>query len=431
MSILVRDSKIVNAWCLYDWANSVYSLTITSAIFPVYYQSVAVNADGGDLINFFGFKVINSVLYSYALSFSFLVVAILLPLLSGVADYTGKKKLFLRIFMFIGSFGCLGLYFFDGSNVEWAIICSIMASIGYSSSLVFYDAFLPEIAPPDQTDRISAKGYSWGYIGGVILLIANILTIQFYEELGLPGEAAATRISFLTVGIWWILFATISLSYLPDNVFDRKPHGNIFLNGYRELRNVWNDLKMQPETRKFLLAFFLYNTGVQTVMYLAALFGEKELEMDSGKLIMTVLIIQFVGVVGAYLFAYISKMFGNIQSLLIMVVIWIGICISAYFVTIEEEFYALATVVGLVMGGIQALSRATFSKIIPDNTIDHASYFSFYDVTFNISIVVGTFSYGLVEQITGSMRNSAMALAFFFVLGLFVLMNVKIPRSAR
>jgi UMF1 family MFS transporter len=296
----MKDSKLINAWCLYDWANSVYSLTIISAIFPIYYQSVAVSEDGSDKILFFGFEIVNSVLYSYALSFSFLLVAAILPILSGIADYTGSKKKFLRFFMFLGSISCIALFFFTGNNIEFGIIFSVLASVGYSASLVFYDAFLPEITTPDQTDRVSAKGYSWGYIGGVVLLIINLLTIEYHDQLGLTDKGIATRVSFLTVGIWWIVFATISLSYLPYNVYNRKPGSNILTNGYKEILKVWNELKEQTNMRRFLISFFFYNTGVQTVMYLAATFGSKELKLESSKLIMTVLIIQFVGVLGAY-----------------------------------------------------------------------------------------------------------------------------------
>jgi len=423
----MKDSKLINAWCLYDWANSVYSLTIISAIFPIYYQSVAVNDDGSDKILFFGFEIVNSVLYSYALSFSFLLVAAILPILSGIADYTGSKKKFLRFFMFLGSISCIALFFFTGKNIEYGIIFSVLASVGYSASLVFYDAFLPEITTPEQTDRVSAKGYSWGYIGGVILLVINLLTIEYYDQLGLGDKGIATRISFLTVGIWWIVFATISLNYLPYNVYNRKPGTSILTNGYKEIQKVWNELKNQSNMRRFLIAFFFYNTGVQTVMYLAATFGSKELRLESSKLIMTVLIIQFVGVLGAFGFARISRIFGNVKAIISMIITWIGVCLFAFVVTKEIEFYALATVVGLIMGGIQSLSRASFSKIIPESSIDHASYFSFYDVIFNISIVVGTFSYGLVEQITGSMRNSTLALASFFIVGLLFIIKVKVP----
>ena len=427
---MLNDKKTINAWCLYDWANSVYSLTITSAIFPIYYQAVAVNESGGDKVMFFDLEIVNSVLYSYALSVSFLFVAIILPLLSGIADYAGKKKFFLRLFMFIGSFSCIGLFFFTGKNIEWGIICSVLASVGYSGSLVFYDAFLNEIVTEDKRDIVSAKGYSYGYLGGVILLVINLVVIQMYDTFGLADEGIASRIAFLTVGVWWIGFSLYSISKLPENPHGRKPEGHYLTNGYKELRNVWRQLKKMDGIRKFLLAFFFYNMGVQTVMYLAATFGSKELKMEASKLIMTVLLIQFLAIAGSYFFAYLSQKKGNIFSLLTMIVIWIGCCLYAYTIKVEIQFFGLAAVVGLVMGGIQALSRATYSKIMPADTVDTASFFSFYDVTFNISIVIGTFVYGYIEQVTGSMRNSTLALASFFILGIIFLSQVRMKDAA-
>ncbi|MEP5614308.1 MAG: MFS transporter [Cyclobacteriaceae bacterium] len=423
---MLNDKKTINAWCMYDWANSVYSLTITSAIFPIYYQAVTVNANGGDTVDFFGIEVVNSVLYSYALSASFLLVAIVLPILSGIADYAGKKKFFLKVFMMIGSLSCIGLFFFTGENVEWGIFCASFASVGYSGSLVFYDAFLSEIVTEDKRDIVSAKGYSYGYVGGVILLVINLVVIQMYDSFGLPNEGIASRIAFLTVGVWWIGFSLYAISKLPENVHGRKPEGHFLSNGYKELGKVWKQMKEIGSMRKYLSAFFFYNMGVQTIMYLAATFGAKELKMETSKLIMTILLIQFVGIAGSYLFAFLSKRKGNVRSLSTMILIWIAVCIYAYFVKNEGEFFLLASVVGLVMGGIQSLSRATFSKIMPRDTVDTASFFSFYDVTYNLSIVFGTFVYGYIEMVTGSMRNSTLALASFFVIGLLFLSQVKL-----
>lgn len=427
---MLNDRKTINAWCMYDWANSVYSLTITSAIFPIYYQAVAVDAHGGDKVNFFGVEMVNSVLYAYALSASFLLVSIILPILSGVADYAGRKKFFLKLFMFIGSFSCIGLFFFTGQNIEWGILCSVFASVGYSGSLVFYDAFLNEIVTEDRRDMVSAKGYSYGYIGGVVLLVINLVVIQMHSTFGLASEAMASRIAFLTVGVWWIGFSLYAISRLPENPHGRKPEGHYLTNGYRELRNVWRQLKEMGDMRKYLLAFFFYNMGVQTVMYLAATFGAKELKLPADKLIMTVLLIQFVAVAGSFFFAYVSKKRGNIQSLQMMIVVWIFCCLYAYFIREEIQFFALAAVVGLVMGGIQSLSRSTFSKIMPAHTVDTASFFSFYDVTLNLSVVFGTFFYGYIEQVTGSMRNSTLALASFFFIGIILLSQVRMKYAA-
>lgn len=449
-----NKKKVINAWAMYDWANSVYSLVITSAIFPVYYHNVALSASGSEIVNFFGLEIINSVLYSYALSFSFLMVAVMLPLLSGMADYAGKKKFFMKVFVYLGAFSCIGLFFFTGDNIEWGIICCILASVGYSGSLVFYDAFLVEIVTEDKLDMVSARGYALGYIGSVILLIVNLAVIQMpdlffpveskmqdllVENPGWPQPRAleeaqgyyvlfATKLSFFLVGIWWIGFSQIPFRHLPDNVYNRKVKGDILTQGYYEILKVWKSLKTLKVTKTFLLAFFFYNMGVQTIMYLAATFGKEVLALEDGKLIMTILVIQLVAVIGAYTFAWLSKIKGNRFSLVSMVFIWVFICVFAFFITNEIQFFALAFIVGLVMGGIQSLSRSTYSKLIPENTIDHASYFSFYDVLFNLSIVFGTFSYGLVTQLT-EMRNTPLVLAGFFVLGLLFLSQVKLPES--
>ncbi len=425
MPLELNNPKTINAWCMYDWANSVYSLVITSAIFPVYYKAVAVTGDG-DNVQFLGFTISNSVLYSYALSFSFLVVAAMLPLLSGVADYAGKKKMFMKVFVSIGSLSCMGLFFFkDINSLEWGIFCSIMASIGYSGSLVFYNAFLPEIVTEDQFDRISARGYSMGYYGSVILMVLCMAIILNSSSFGFASEGQATRFTFLLVGLWWIGFSTITFNVLPENPYGRKPAGKIWTKGYQEVLQVWRSLSHSPDLKKFLTAFFFYNMGVQTVMYLATLFGTDVLHLDTGRLIGTILVIQLVASAGAWFFARVSQSKGNKNALGIMILIWIGVCIAAYAITTELQFYIIATVVGIVMGGIQSLSRATYSKLIPENTMDHASFFSFFDVTYNLSIVLGTFSFGLINQLTGSMRNSALALGVYFIIGLVVLMRIK------
>ena len=421
----LNNPKTIRAWYMYDWANSVYSLVITTAIFPIYYKAVAIDK-GLDQVEFLGFTIQNSVLYSYALSFSFLITALLLPLLSGAADYKGNKKSFMRFFAWLGALSCMGLYFFtDVSMLEWGIFCSILASIGYSGSLVFYDAFLPEIVTADRYDTTSARGYSMGYYGSVILMVICLAIIMNYTVFGFSGEGAATRFSFLLVGAWWIGFSQITFTSLPDNLQKEKRTGNLWTNGYQEIKKVWRSLKDQPDLKRYLTAFFFFNMGVQTVMYLATLFGTDVLKMESGDLIQTVLLIQIVGALGAWMFARISKRIGNRSSILSMIIIWIGICVAAYFVVNKYQFYGIAFVVGMVMGGIQSLSRATYSKLIPDNTPDTASYFSFYDVTYNVSIVLGTFSYGFINHITGSMRNSALGLAVYFIIGMIVLLTVK------
>jgi UMF1 family MFS transporter len=429
MTFQKNNKKIINAWCLYDWSNSVYSLVITSAIFPIYFQSVTTLRDSGglilnDTVNFFGFNIVNSVLYSYSLSFSFLLIAFISPILSSIADYTGKKKLFMRIFCYIGAFSCSALFFFTGDTLEFSMVMFVLASIGFSGSIVFYNAYLPEIATEDRFDKISAKGFALGYAGSVILLIFNLSMILFPDIYGIASAELATRISFLTVGLWWFGFSAYTFHYLPSNIFGKKPEGNYFLKGFRELGKVLKELKKQNLLKTFLLAFFFYNMGVQTVLYLATIFGDKEIGLSSELLIATILVLQLVAIAGSYLFSYISGKIGNIYALMISICIWIIVSVLAYFITSAAEFIMVAGLVGLTMGGIQALSRSTYAKIIPADTTDHASYFSFYDVSEKVSIVIGTFFYGMINQLTGNMRISSLVLSVFFITGLIFLSRI-------
>ncbi len=414
---------------MYDWANSVYSLVIISSIFPVYYESVT-RTNESDLVSFFGMEVINTVLYSYALSFSFLVVAAILPLLTGIADYSGKRMFFMKIFVYLGSFSCMGLFFFGGSNIEYGILLAIIASISFSGSLVFYNSYLPQIVSVDRMDTVSAKGFSYGYAGSVILLIICLALIQKPEWFGIAPDGTAAKLSFVMVGLWWLWFSQTTFKNMPKSNDSNQIKPNMLLNGYKEVRKVWTQLKEMPVTRKYLLSFFFYNTGVQTVMYMAAQFGSKVLKLEGGELILTILIINVVAIAGSYLFAKLSMFQGNKFSIASMLIIWVLVCVASFLVTTKVQFFGLAFVVGMVMGGIQALSRATYSKLIPENTMDYASFFSFYDVTYNVSIVVGTFAYGYIEYLTGSMRNSSLALGLFFFVGLAILLTLKLPVSA-
>ena len=420
------NKKVINAWAMYDWANSVYSLVITSTIFPIYYAAVTTVGDDR-MVKFLGLNFQNSALYSYTIAFSFLLISILSPFLSGIADYGGLRKKFMQFFCYLGSLGCLILFFFTSKeNIGVGIFGFVIATVGYAGSIVFYNSFLPEIAPVHMQDKVSAKGFAFGYIGSSILLIINLVMVLFPQIFGFSDSATAPRISFLMVGLWWVGFAQIPFRRLPDNPQNRKTKGNYLFNGFKELLKVLNILKENRRLKLFLSSFFFFNMGVQTVMYVAALFGEQELKLQSSELITTILIIQFVAIGGAYLFSILSSRFGNFGALAIAIIIWIGICIGAYHVVDANGFYALAFVVGMVMGGIQALSRSTYSKLLPE-TINHASFFSFYDVCERVGIVVGTAMYGIIIEITGSMRNSVIALALFFILGLVLL--IRIPKT--
>lgn len=450
------NKKIIRGWVFYDWANSVYNLVISSAIFPIFYDTVTTNSYkakyfGTSLekakelnlpenvtvtVDFFGAQISSSVLFSYVLSASFLVVSFLSPLLSGIADYSGSKKRFMQFFCYFGALACMTLYFFDTSRIELSMLSVFFASIGFWNSLVFYNAFLPEIAEPKDHDKISARGFSMGYFGSMLLLIFCLILIKvpifsFWPDNPSTDsiEAMPVRYCFVLVGIWWIGFSQLTYRVLPNNVFNKKVEKGILWRGFRELKIVFADFRKTYRLKRFLSAFFFFNTGVQTVMLMAVLFAKKEIfsgqyeEEGKSGLIIAILLIQILGAAGAFLMSRFSIKFGNIRSLIISVSIWIMLCAFAYIIQTPIEFYFLACGVGLVMGGVQAVARSTYSKFLPETT-DHASYFSFYDVTEKIGIVLGTFFFGLVEAITHDLRFSVISVAVFFILGLIMLFRV-------
>lgn len=422
------DRKLINAWAFYDWANSVYSLVIATAVFPIYYD--AVTNDNNGIVHFLGTDFNNSTLLSYSLSFSFLIVAILSPILSGIADYTGNKKRFLQFFCYLGSLSVLSLFFFKGQDTLWiGILGTIFASVGFWGSIVFYNSYLPEIAHPEQHDRVSAKGFMFGYLGSLLLLGFSLTMVMKPDWFGIVDSSLPARISFLAVGIWWMGFAQVTFYYLPNNVFHKKPEKDYIFKGFKELIVVLKKVAKQQSLKQFLTAFFLYSIGVQTVILLAGLFGKQELGIDTSKLIIIILLINLVAIVGAFIFSRISEKIGNIKTLQLAVLIWGGICVAAFMLdakspNIDLQFYILGGTIGMVLGATQSLSRSTYSKLLPE-THDHATYFSFFDVTEKIAIVVGTFIFGLVSAITHSMRTSFLILALFFVLGFIVLSLMK------
>mgnify|MGYP006104414959 CR=1 FL=1 len=423
------DKKLINGWAFYDWANSVYSLVIGTAVFPIYYESITGTDDG--IVHFLGTEWHNTTVYSYSLGFSFLIVAFLSPILSAIADYTGNKKRFMQFFCALGSISVMMLFFFTGKQNVWiGIVFTILASIGFWSSIVFYNAYLPEVAHPEQQDRVSAKGFMLGYFGSVLLLGFNLSMVMMPELYGITDPTLPARISFLTVGIWWIGFAQVTFSHLPNDPFKRKPEKDYIFKGFRELKIVFNEIKSQSQLKILLISFFLYSIGVQTIILLASTFGIKDLGLETSNLIITILLIQLVGIVGAFLFSRLSEKIGNIKALKITILIWSVACVGAYMLHRDDpnvylKFYALGAFLGLVLGAIQTLSRSTYSKLLPEETQDHATYFSFYDVTEKIAIVFGMTIAGIVTSYTNSLRLFILILAVFFIAGFIVLSFMK------
>lgn len=420
------SKKVVNAWAMYDWANSVYNLVITSTIFPAYYE--AITGDGNentlvDHIQIGRFSFVNTALYNYALGIAFVIVAIISPILSSIADFRGSKKRFLQFFCTLGSIACAGLYFFDKTHIIWGLLAVIIACVGFWGSLVFYNSYLPEIASPEDQDKVSAKGFAMGYIGSVILQLICFVFVLKPDLFGM-NVGKASQVSFLLVGIWWMGFGQWSISRLPHGTPAIKDaeHKSVITGGYKELLKVWKQLKNLPILKKYLTSFFFYNMGVQTVMLAATLYGKSELNIPTTNLIIAILIIQLVAIPGAMLLSRLSSKWGNFNTLMLAVAIWVILCCAGYFIPRNgvTAFYVLAICVGFVMGGIQSVSRSTYAKLMP-KTHDTTSFFSFFDVTEKIAIVIGMFSFGFINEITGSQRNSVLALCIFFIIGFILL----------
>lgn len=419
------SKKLLNAWAFYDWANSVYTLTIASSIFPIFYSALFIN-QAKKVVPAFGFEFKSTALITFITAFTFLVVAFTSPILSGIADYVGNKKNFLKFFCYVGGLGCIGLYFFSLEHIYISLLFYFMGLIGYWGSLVFYNSYLPDIAFPEQQDSISAKGFSMGYFGSVLLLIINLIMVMTAED---GQKMEMMRYSFVMVGIWWIGFSQYSFYWLPKGTSKgHKVTKEVVLDGFKELKVVWKALKQNELLKKYLQSFFVFSMAVQTIMLVAVYFGEEEINWGSDDaktmgLISSILIIQVIAIVGAVLTSRASSKFGNIKTLIVINFIWMGLCFYAYFMETPVQFYVAAGCVGFVMGGIQSLARSTYSKFLPE-TKDTTSYFSFFDVAEKIGIVIGMGIYGTIDQVTGSMRNSILFLFIFFLIGIFLLFRV-------
>lgn len=424
------NPKLINAWASYDWANSVYPLVISSTIFPIYYSSLTPS---NGIIEFMGYGFKNTALISFVTAIAFVIVAFNSPLLSGIADYIGNKKKFMKIFVYTGSISCMGLYFFELESIHMGLIFYFFALIGFWASLVFYNSYLPDIAHTEQQDFASARGFSMGYIGSILLLLFNLSMVLNPDWYGITGSSEessikAMKYSFITVGIWWILFSQYAFYHLPVGNGSGKVTKDIVWNGFLELKKVWHQLAHYPLLKKFLPAFFVYSTALQTVILIATYFGDQEISWENNDqktvgLIVSILLIQIVAIFGAYATAYASKKHGNILTLIVVNLIWAGLCVFAFFIKTPIEFYIAAAGVGMVMGGIQSLSRSTYSKLIPE-TDDTTSFFSFYDVTEKVGIIIGMVMFGTIDQFTGSMRNAILMFLILFIVGAFLLSRI-------
>ena len=420
-----NDKRLIRSWSMYDWANSAYNLVINSTIFPVYYTTITKNPETNDTVSFFGFEIINTALSNFALSIAYLLMALGLPFISAYSDAAGKRKFFMKLFTYIGAIACMGLFFFKINSLEWGIFCYAIAAMGYIGGVAFNNSYLPIIASPDQQDRVSAQGFAYGYVGCVTLQIICFVFIFKPEWFGITDASFPARFSFLLVGLWWLLFAQIPFRFLPRNRptvgSERLP---FFTKVKKEFTSVLGQIKQIEAIKTFLPAYFFYSMGIQTLLIVAAAFGEKVLNLGASKLIASILLIQIVAIGGAYIMSVAAKRFGNIKVLLVVVFFWILICCASFYMTTEYQFYGMAFTVGLLMGGIQSLSRSTYSKLIPEHIEDTTSFFSFYDVSEKVAIVIGLFSFGIIEQITQNIRYSALFLSVYFIIGFLLLFRV-------
>lgn len=424
------DKKLLRAWVSYDWANSVYFLVISSTIFPLYYGYIC-----GDQthLEIFGMQIKNTALISYVTALAFVVIALWSPILSGIADYMGNKKRFMQFYCYLGAASCIGLYWFEIQNIYWGLLFYFLALVGAWSSLVFYNSYLPDIAFPEQQNRISARGFAMGYVGSVMLLLVNLFVVLKPDAFGISGDDGeaslkAMRYSFISVGAWWFLFSHIAFYHLPRGNKDKVYTKDIFFNGYRELKSVWKSLKNLHFLKRYLGAFFVFSMALQTVMLVAAYFGEQEIlwaaEEKTTGLIVSILLIQIIAIFGALMSSKLANRWGNIKTLILLNAIWVMLCVSAYYIYEPIEFYIVAGFVGLCMGGIQSVARSTYSQLIPQ-TIDTTSYFSFYDVAEKVGIVIGMLMYATVDQVTGSMRNAILFFVVFFFVGGILLIRLE------
>lgn len=429
------DKRLLRAWASYDWANSVYFLVISSAIFPLYYGYICTDEP---YLEVFGMFFKNTALISYVTALAFMFIAIWSPILSGIADYMGNKKRFMQFYCYLGSAACIGLYWFEIDNLYWGLLFYFLALVGAWSSLVFYNSYLPDIAYPEQHNKISARGFALGYIGSVLLLLINLFMVlkpEWFDITAERGEASikAMRYSFVTVGIWWFGFSHIAFYHLPRGFKDKIYTKDIFFNGYRELKTVWKSLRNLNQLKRYLGAFFVFSMALQTVMIVAAYFGEQEISWSGQEktmgLIISILLIQIIAIFGALLSSKLANKWGNIKTLILLNSIWVALCISGYFIYEPIEFYLGAGCVGLCMGGIQSVARSTYSQMIPE-TLDTTSYFSFYDVAEKVGIVIGMLMYGTIDQITGSMRNALLFFVVFFFVGAILLIRLSLKEKA-
>lgn len=420
------SKKVVRGWVLFDWANSAYSLVIVSTIFPKIFLY-----ELGETSTFLGINFGNSsAIYTSAISFSYLIILLITPVLGGIADYGGYKKRYMQFFTYLGVLACVMLYFFDSNHIYLGVLGAILGSIGFSGSMVFYNAYLPEIVPVKDQDKISARGYAMGYLGSSILLILLVVLSSYPSLLFVKTKLEVFKIGFILVGLWWFGWSAITFKVLPQNKPTHKGNVTSYIKeGLKQLRIAVKSIAKNKIIKRFLIAFACLSLGFQTLWIISPIFAASVIKLEGSELIVIVLIMQFVGIIGSMIFSRISKAKGNILSLSLTVIVFIIVCLAASTTTSKQVFYGIAILMGFAMGGMQSMSRSTFSKLIVDE-VNHASLFSLYDIIEKSSILIGTALVTLVYAFNISMFNVPsekfvlLLLGVFFIIGLFLLLGL-------
>jgi UMF1 family MFS transporter len=410
--------KLQRSWMMYDFGNSAFATTIMAAVLPVYYSNVAASGlEEGLATSYWG----------YSQSISVLIVAILAPILGAISDYSAAKKKFLQFFAFMGIIASILLMFVGEGDYILASVLFIVGSIGFSGGNIFYDGFLPEVAEGEEMDKVSAGGYAYGYVGGGILLTINILMILNPQWFGLADTVIATQLSFASVGVWWLLFSIPLFKNIKEEkkVPVKRDRSYISI-GFSRVGNTFREIKQYKQALIFLLAFWLYNDGISTIMRMATIYGA-EIGIAGNDLIVALLITQFVGIPFTFFFGWLAAKITAKRALTITLVIYMIITILGYFMVSALQFYILAIAVGMVQGGAQSLSRSIFGRMIPENK--HAEFFGFYGISSKFAAVFGPFIFAFVGQITGNSRFGILSLIFFFIAGIILLRFVDVDKG--
>ena len=422
-------------WYIYDWANSAFYTTVVTVFLGPYLTGIAKAAaeslgEGNTFIHALGIRVFYGSFFPYVVALSVGLQMVFLPILGAIADYSHRKKQMLALFAYLGAFATMGLYFVQGTNYLLGGGLFVLANVSFGASIVFYNSFLPDIATPEDRDRVSSVGWAIGYLGGGLLLAINLYLFSKAESFGLT-TSQAVRISLASSGAWWAVFTLIPLATLRNRlpVKEPPPGQHYVATGFKQLVHTISTARRYPQTLLFLIAYLLYNDAIQAVIALASVFGSEELKLEQSTLVQVILMVQFAAFFGALLFNWVAKSIGNKRAIMASLVIWTGVLVYAYgLLQTKLQFFILGAAIAIVLGGSQALSRSVYSLMIPKG--QEAEYFSLYEVSDKGTSWLAPLMFGLALQFTGSYRAAILSLVIFFAAGFAVLSKVNVRKAA-